>query len=59
MHLWPSARAIASDIDPVAIEVAEENARINGIRLGRARGQLELAVAPGLDASPAQGPRAL
>ena len=49
MHLWPTARAIASDIDPVAIEVAEENARINGVKLGRARGQLELAVAPGLD----------
>jgi ribosomal protein L11 methyltransferase len=49
MHLWPAARAIASDIDPVAIEVAEANARINGVKLGRARGQLELAVAPGLD----------
>lgn len=49
MHLWPMARAIASDIDPVAIEVAEENARINAVKLGRARGQLELAVAPGLD----------
>src|SRR5262249_20252765 len=23
MHLWPTARAIASDIDPVSIEVAE------------------------------------
>ena len=49
MHLWPAARAIASDIDPVAIEVAGENARINRVKLGRARGQLELAVAPGLD----------
>ncbi len=49
LHLWPAARAIASDIDPVAIEVAEENARINKVKLGRARGQLELAVAPGLD----------
>jgi ribosomal protein L11 methyltransferase len=49
MHLWPAARAIASDIDPVAIEVAEENARINAVKIGRARGQLELAVAPGLD----------
>jgi len=49
MHLWPAARAIASDIDPVAIEVAEENARINGVKTGRARGQLELAVAPGLE----------
>ena len=49
MHLWPVAKAVASDIDPVAIEVAEENAAINRIRLGRARGQLELIVAPGLD----------
>jgi ribosomal protein L11 methyltransferase len=49
MHLWPAARAIASDIDPVAIEVAAENARINNVKVGRARGQLELAVAPGLD----------
>jgi ribosomal protein L11 methyltransferase len=49
MHLWPAARAIASDIDPVAIEVAAENARINNVKIGRARGQLELAVAPGLD----------
>lgn len=49
MHLWPAARAIASDIDPVAIEVAEGNARINHVKIGRARGQLELAVAPGLE----------
>ena len=49
LKLWPAARAIASDIDPVAIEVAGENAAINVVRLGRARGQLELAVAPGLD----------
>ncbi len=49
LHLWPAARAVASDIDPVAIEVAEENARINRVKLGRARGQLELVVAPGLD----------
>jgi len=51
MKLWPAARAAASDIDPVAIEVAEENAAINGIPLGRARGQLELIVAPGMDES--------
>ncbi|HYD11587.1 MAG TPA: 50S ribosomal protein L11 methyltransferase [Allosphingosinicella sp.] len=49
MQLWPAARAVASDIDPVAIEVAEENARINQVKIGRARGQLELAVAAGLD----------
>jgi ribosomal protein L11 methyltransferase len=49
LRLWPAARAIASDIDPVAIEVARENAGVNQVRLGRARGQVELAVAAGLD----------
>src|SRR5690606_9286539 len=49
LRLWPAARAIASDIDPVAIEVAADNARLNRIAIGRARGQAELAVAPGLD----------
>ena len=49
MKLWPAARAAASDIDPVSIEVTAENAAINRIALGRARGQLELAVAAGLD----------
>jgi ribosomal protein L11 methyltransferase len=48
MRLWPAARAAASDNDPVAIEVSEENAAINGVRLGRARGQLELLVAEGM-----------
>ncbi|MDB5697651.1 MAG: ribosomal protein methyltransferase [Alphaproteobacteria bacterium] len=49
LRLWRMARAAASDIDPVAVEVAAENAAANGIRLGRARGRLELAVATGLD----------
>jgi ribosomal protein L11 methyltransferase len=49
LHLWPAARAAASDIDPVAIEVAADNAALNHVRPGRARGQLELIVAPGLD----------
>jgi ribosomal protein L11 methyltransferase len=49
MHLWPAASAAASDIDPVAIEVAADNAAINHIALGRARGQLELVVAAGMD----------
>lgn len=51
LKLWPAARATASDIDPVAIEVAVDNAAINAVRLGRARGQLELAVAPGMEHS--------
>lgn len=49
LKLWPTARAAASDIDPVSIEVTEENAVINRVPLGRARGQVELAVAAGLD----------
>lgn len=51
LKLWPTARIAASDIDPISVEVTQENARINGISLGRARGQLELAVAPGLEHS--------
>lgn len=46
--VWPLARLIASDIDPIAIEVTAENAAINAIPVGRLPGQVELAVAPGL-----------
>ena len=49
LRLWPSARAIASDIDPISIEVAAENAAINRVPIGRGPGQCELAVAAGLD----------
>jgi ribosomal protein L11 methyltransferase len=49
LTLWPAARAIASDIDPVAIEVAAANAAINGVAIGRGPGRLALAAAPGLD----------
>ena len=48
LALWPHAQAIASDIDPVSIEVTVENAAANGIRLGATRGRLGLAVAPGM-----------
>lgn len=46
--LWPRARVIASDIDPLAIEIAAENAAINGIARGKAPGRIELVVAAGL-----------
>ncbi|MEA3051918.1 MAG: ribosomal protein methyltransferase [Sphingomonadales bacterium] len=49
MRLWPAARAVASDNDAVAIEVSAENAAINGVRPGRARGQIELLVAEGME----------
>jgi ribosomal protein L11 methyltransferase len=49
MKLWPEAKASASDIDPISIEVTAENAAINGVPLGDAAGQVELAAAPGLE----------
>lgn len=49
LRLWPQARATASDIDPVSIGVTAENAAINGFTTGGAPGQIDLAVAGGLD----------
>ena len=49
LALWPQAKCIATDIDAVAVEVARENAAINGVTLGHGPGQLLLAVADGLD----------
>lgn len=49
MALWPEARAIATDIDDIAVKVSEENAAINGVKLGHGPGQLLLAVADGMD----------
>lgn len=46
--LWPRARAIASDIDPVAVAVARENAAANAFRTGRSAHAIELVAAPGL-----------
>ena len=42
MRLWPVARACASDIDPISIDVVRENAVLNGLR------GLQLVVADGL-----------
>jgi ribosomal protein L11 methyltransferase len=49
LALWPEARCIATDIDPVAIDVARDNAAINRIKLGHGAGELLLAVADGMD----------
>lgn len=49
LALWPGARAIATDVDPVAVDVARDNAAINGVKLGHGPGELLLAVADGLD----------
>jgi ribosomal protein L11 methyltransferase len=49
LRLWPEARCIATDIDPVAVNVARENAAINGVDLGMAAGELLVAHANGMD----------
>jgi ribosomal protein L11 methyltransferase len=49
MALWPNAKYIATDIDPVAIDVARDNAAINGVRLGHGGGELLFEVADGMD----------
>lgn len=48
LALWPEARGIATDIDPVSIEVTRDNARLNGVALGEGAGELALAVADGM-----------
>ena len=47
--LWPRAHVLASDIDPVSIDVTEENAALNGIPVGADAGELLLVAAPGVD----------
>ena len=49
LALWPGARAIATDIDEIAVRVTEENAAINGVELGHGPGQLLLAAADGME----------
>jgi ribosomal protein L11 methyltransferase len=51
MALWPEARCIATDIDNQAIDVARDNAAINGVKLGHGASELLLTVADGM-ASP-------
>ena len=49
LALWPQARCIATDIDPIAVDVSRENAAINAVKLGHGPGELLLAVADGMD----------
>ena len=47
-HLWPRAFVTASDIDPVCELVVEDNARLNAVPLGGARGQVWMTTADGM-----------
>ena len=49
LHLWPRARATASDIDAVCGPVVAENAAMNGIALGDGPGRLAMVIAPGME----------
>jgi len=49
LHLWPRARAIASDIDAVCGPVVALNADVNGVRLGDGPGRMAMVIAPGMD----------
>jgi ribosomal protein L11 methyltransferase len=49
LKLWPEAKCIATDIDPVAVDVARDNAAINGVKLGHGAGELLLTDAAGMD----------
>lgn len=51
LALWPDARCIATDVDPIAVEVARDNAAINGVKLGHGAGELLLGVADGMDSA--------
>lgn len=49
-RLWPQARVIASDIDPISIDVSATNGLINAVPLGDGAGEVLLVVADGTDA---------
>ena len=49
LALWPQARGIATDIDPISIDVTTDNARINHIAIGHGPGELLLVVADGME----------
>ena len=49
LALWPGAKCIATDIDPVAIDVARDNATINHVKVGHGPREVLLAQADGMD----------
>lgn len=49
MALWPRAHALASDIDPVSVDVTAENAAFNDVSVGTGAGQVVLVAAPGVE----------
>jgi ribosomal protein L11 methyltransferase len=52
---WPRAHVLASDIDPIAVDVSAENAAFNDVSLGGGAGEVLLVAAPGVDHDLIQG----
>ncbi len=48
LHLWPNAKATASDIDPVCAGVVADNCALNGVRQGAGSGTLTMVIADGM-----------
>ncbi|MEL6875310.1 MAG: 50S ribosomal protein L11 methyltransferase, partial [Pseudomonadota bacterium] len=48
-HLWPVARLMASDVDPVAVEVGRRNVTLNGFQTGNGRHAIDMVSSNGLD----------
>lgn len=46
--LWPQARIVLSDIDPVCVSVVADNAALNRIPFGQEPGEISMAVADGM-----------
>ncbi len=49
LSLWPQSKGIATDIDPISIDVTADNARINHVAIGHGASELLLVVADGMD----------
>ncbi len=45
---WPKAKVIASDIDPLAVQVARQNLQLSKLLHGRQPGRVELVTAAGM-----------
>ena len=48
LHLWPNAKATASDIDAVCAGVVADNCELNGIPQGAGPGALTMVIADGM-----------
>ena len=48
-HLWPSAHIVASDIDPIAVNVSRDNLKENGVDVRTQAGTIQVLQSNGMD----------